>query len=281
VDHIKLFRNDWPTNSNPRRFSGNIHEQVMGSIYAEGGIIEPSNLYVVHAGYDYSPEGQAKKRERDYTILAKDEAENPSGSFPRFNYGMTYLRNGEFDLAIQKLHECIERSTPFESTLRSAYSMLAEAYEGKRDLESTRATLDMGLALTPNDSELLFRSGNLYHRLGDAAAAEKFYLRLFNHRPDGQVGSLDVTVMTYKGRHNYALVLKDLNRFDDAEAQVRIGLANNPTFAPSWHLLGDLFVCRRRFDDARAVLEKLEGISAEYADMLRGQIAEGQRRGVV
>ena len=144
-----------------------------------------------------------------------------------------------------------------------------------------RAALDAGLALAPNDRELLFRSGNLYHHLGDHAAAERFYLRLFNYREDGQIDSLDVTTTTYKGRHNYALVLQDLNRFDDAEAQLRIGLAANPAFAPSWNALGALFVRRRRFEDARSVLEKLEGLSAQLAEALRARIAEGESVRVV
>jgi tetratricopeptide (TPR) repeat protein len=194
---------------------------------------------------------------------------------------MTYLHNGEFDLGIQKLLECIQLSEPQESTLPKAYAMLCGCYLGKRDYHSARAALDTGLALKPNDAELLFRSANLYHDLGDNAAAERFYQRLFNRPPAGQVDSLDITMVTYKGRHNYALALTDMGRFDDAEAQLRTGLASNPAFSPSWHALGDLFVRRRRFDDARGVIEKLEGMDAQRADALRARLAEAMGVSVI
>ena len=281
VDHVKIFRNNWPSRSNPVRFIGRIHEQLMEPIYANGGIIERTNLYVVHAGYDYSDVGQAKKKARDYTILALDESDRPLHPFPRFNYGMTLMHHEEYDLAIQKLRESLDRSSPQDSTIRKVYAMLAHCYQAKGDLESARSALDTGLALTPNDPELLFRAGNLYRHLGDPAAAERFYLRLFNRYDTGAVDSLDVTITTHKGRHNYALALVDMNRFDDAEVQLRAALSGNPSFSPSWHALGDLFIRRRRFDDARGVLQKLEGMDAGLAENLRARFAQAHSTSVI
>ena len=65
VDHVKLFRN-----LPGMRFEGRIHEQILAPLYRLGGTIARTDLYVLHSGYDYSPEGQVKKRTRDLTILA-------------------------------------------------------------------------------------------------------------------------------------------------------------------------------------------------------------------
>lgn len=276
VDHVKLFRNRPSV-----RFEGRIHEQILESIYRSGGVIERTNLYVVHSGYDHSPEGQARKRTRDTTILALDEAERPDHPFPRFNYGMTYFHLKEYDLAITKLKECLERSKPQESTVRKVYAMLTGCYMEKRDLDQARNALDTGLALFPNDPELLFRAGNLYRELGDFAAAENFYLKLFHSRESGHIDSLDVTMTSYKAHHNLALIYQDMNKLAESEQHWRAAVQISPSFAPSWQGLGELFVRLRRFDDARAVLQKLEGLSAEHAQALRQKLALQQVTSVV
>ena len=276
VDHVKLFRKNYPDQNSPIKFLGRLHEQLLEPIYAAGGTVLRTDLYVTHSGYDRSAEGQAKKRNRDTTILALDEAERPDHPFPRFNYGMTYYHWKDYNMAIQKFQECLDRSGPRESTLRKVYAMLSGCYLGIGDLENARRAIDTGLSLTPADPELLFRAGNLRRSLSDPAAAEMFYMRLLNSRESGHIDSLDVTMTTYKLKHNLALTLQDMNRLTEAEAYWRSALADNPTFAPSWHGLGDLFVRQRRFDDARAVVEKLAGMSQIHADALIKSLTAAQ-----
>src|SRR5579862_5046233 len=84
VDHVKLFRN-----LPELRFEGRIHEQILESINRIGGRIQRSPLYVVHSGYDRSPEGQRRKRERDTRLLTLDLADRPNHAFPHFNMGMS------------------------------------------------------------------------------------------------------------------------------------------------------------------------------------------------
>jgi O-antigen biosynthesis protein len=93
VDHVKLFRN------RPEfRFEGHIHEQILDAIGRVGGRVERTDLYVVHSGYDYSPEGQKRKRERDWPLLEKDIAARPEHPFGWFNFGMTAFRLKEYEL---------------------------------------------------------------------------------------------------------------------------------------------------------------------------------------
>ena len=60
VDHVKLFRN-----LPGLRFEGRIHEQILPAIRQAAGEVAWSDVFVVHAGYDHSPEGQNKKIDRD------------------------------------------------------------------------------------------------------------------------------------------------------------------------------------------------------------------------
>src|ERR1700722_3963540 len=176
----------------------------------------------------------------------------------------------------QKAGECLERNKPQESTVRKVYAMLAGCCFEKRDFDGARIAVDTGLELTPNDPELLFRAGNLYRELGDPAAAERFYLRLLHSRESGHIDSLDVTMTTYKAHHNLALIYQDMGRFAEAENHWRAALADNAAFGPSWQGLGELFVRLRRFDDARAIHQKLESLSPEHAEALRGKLGAAQ-----
>ncbi|HQR43258.1 MAG TPA: glycosyltransferase, partial [Gemmatales bacterium] len=84
VDHVKLFRN------HPQlHFEFRMHEQIMMPIRRLGGDIVWTDLFVTHANYDHSPEGQKHKLERDLKLLHLDEAEHPHHTFVLFNLGMT------------------------------------------------------------------------------------------------------------------------------------------------------------------------------------------------
>ena len=84
VDHVKLFRNHADI-----RFEGRIHEQILGSLRSHGEIARLPGAIVMHSGYDTSPEGQQKKRERDEKLLQLDLDERPDHPFVLFNLGMT------------------------------------------------------------------------------------------------------------------------------------------------------------------------------------------------
>ena len=273
VDHVKLFRN-----LPGIRFEGRIHEQILEAIYRTGGTVERSDLYVIHSGYDYSPEGQRLKRERDLRILQLELAERPNHPFVHFNIGMTYHHLRRFPEAIAALERCLELSQPHESTVRKVYAMLANCHLEEGNLPRAKARLEEGLALTPYDPELLFRAGIIYRELGDFAAAERSYLTLLTRREVGHIDSLDVSMTGFKAQHNLALIYQDMGRYAEAEAQWRAALAQHPTFVPSWMGLGDLYLRQRRFDDMQAVASELAKFAPEQATLLRKEMLRAYSR---
>src|SRR5207245_1618726 len=67
VDHVKLFRN-----IQGLQFEGRIHEQILRPLTSRGWQIARCGAVVLHSGYDTSPEGQERKRVRDYHLLELD-----------------------------------------------------------------------------------------------------------------------------------------------------------------------------------------------------------------
>jgi glycosyltransferase involved in cell wall biosynthesis/tetratricopeptide (TPR) repeat protein len=228
VDHVKLFRN-----LPELRFEGRIHEQILEPIHRSGGRVERSDLHVVHSGYDYSPAGQQKKRERDLLLLQKDLDERPGHPFVLFNIGMTAHHLKDWDKAIAALQECLQKTRPRESIVRKAHAMLAGCYLAKGEVAQAVSQIEKGLALFPHDPELLFRAGIIYREAGNLATAERAYVTLLANREVGHIDSLDVTMTGFKAHHNLALIYRDMGRLHEAEARFRAALTDNPEFLPS------------------------------------------------
>ncbi len=235
VDHVKLVRN------RPElRFEGRIHEQILEAIHRASGQVERTDLYVVHAGYDHSPEGQRRKRERDLKLLELDLRERPDHPFVLFNIGMTAFHMKDWPRAEAALQRCLQVSGPRESTLRKVYARLAGARLEQGEVAAAKQWVEQGLALYPHDPELLFRAGVILREAGELPAAEQAYLRLLTAREAGHIDSLDVTMTGFKAHHNLALVYRDMDRLDRAEAHFREAVRDRPNFAPSWHGLREI-----------------------------------------
>lgn len=264
VDHVKLFRN-----LPGLGFEGRIHEQILEPLYRQGGQVERSDLYVVHSGYDYSLEGQAKKRARDLTLLEKDLADRPDHPFVLFNIGMTAFHLKDFDGAREALERCLAVSKPQESMVRKVYAMLAGCRQAQGDVPQAREWVERGLRLFPRDPELLFRAGVVFREAGDLPAAERSYLTLLTAREAGHIDSLDVSITGFKAHHNLALVYQDLGRWEDAGAQWRAAVEKEPGFVPSWVGLGELALRRGDSGAAGAVCDRLEALAPADAERLR------------
>ena len=249
---MKLFRN-----LPELRFEGRIHEQILESINRAGGRVERSGLHVVHSGYDYSPEGQRKKRERDLLHLEKDLHDRPDHPFVLFNIGMTAYHLKEFEKAEAYLTRCLALSSSRESTTRKVYAMLAGCRLEQNDIPGAVTILQKGLDCYPRDPELLFRAGIIYREAGDLAAAEQSLLRLMNDREQGHIDSLDVSMTGFKAHHNLALIYRDMGRFADAECEFRAAVALQPSFTPSWLGIAEVYRTQRRFADVEPILRRI------------------------
>ena len=252
VDHVKLFRN------NPAiRFEGRIHEQILEPLHRTGGKIERTQLHVVHSGYDYSDEGQRRKRERDLRILAQDLAERPNHPFVLFNCGMTHFYMGNHDEAIPHLENALLNSQSTESISRKIYALLAACYLAKDDLELAKQHLEDGLRLFPLDPELNFRAGLIYTRLNNYSAAEMCYLNVINRPETGHIDSLDVSIISYKAPHNLAMLYADQGRLQEAEYQWLSALKSEPNFKPSIEGLILLYARQGRLAEAETMRSRL------------------------
>jgi FkbM family methyltransferase len=270
VDHIKLFRN-----RPDLRFEGRIHEQILPAIRRAGGEVELTNLFVVHSGYDHSPEGQKKKLERDFRLLHLELQERPTHPFTLFNLGMTYADSGAFQKAASFLHRSIEFSGPCESHLRKAYALLVYCYSQLGQKQSASETCQQGLRLFPEDAELRFREAVLLHESGRLQEAAQAYQNVLQKDGGRYFASVDRGIAGFKTRQNLAVVYMDLGDLANAEKQWRLVVEEMPGYRQGWRGLGEVLLHQGKHEDVLSLAAKLQGNKQLRTEgtILKGQLA--------
>lgn len=252
VDHIKLF-----PNRPELRFEHRIHEQILPSIRRLGGQVVFTDIYVVHSGSDHSQAGRNRKLERDFRLLRLDLHERPNHPFVLFNLGMTYTDAQQYNEAAVWLTRCLEVSRPEESHVAKAYALLVTCFDRLNQFEMAWHTCLSGRDLFPHDKELLFRHAMLAHQSNRLSQAVDLYRQVLTEPSTRQFQSMDADLSGHKARHNLALVYEDLGKFDEAEAQWREILSDNPEMVTAQVALSDFLIKQRKFEAAQATIRLL------------------------
>jgi tetratricopeptide (TPR) repeat protein len=274
VDHCKLIRN-----RRDIRFEGRIHEQLLPAIRRAKGEVAWTDIYVVHSGSDHSPAGKQRKLERDLRILNLELTEKPEHPFVLFNLGMTYADVGRHDEAIGFLNRCLAVSKPEESHLRKAYAILVSSLGQRERDEEAWQFCQQGLALYPDDKELLFRCAMLHHHFGRLQQAAETYLRVLDERTKRHFTSIDRGLAGYKSRHNLAVVYTDMGRLDLAEAQWRQIATEVPEYCLGWRGLGENLLRQGKLADLEQLCQQLAqsgGLLHRESHVLRGRLAQAR-----
>lgn len=252
VDHCKLFRN-----RPDLRFEGRIHEQVLAAINRAGGDVLFTDLYVVHAGADHTPEGRRRKLGRDLRLLRLERRDRPDHTFVHFNLGMTYADAGKHAKAVAALVRSRELAQPHESHVRKVYALLVASHRelGQR-AEAWQACRE-GLFWFPKDPELLFREGLLAHEDGRLREAELAYLGALANDDAVHFGSIDRGIVGFKARQNLAAVYADMGEPGRAGEQWRAIATEAPGYRAGWQGLVDNLIAQGKLDDAQNIAARL------------------------
>lgn len=271
VDHLKLLRN-----RPGLRWTGRIHEQILLSVRACCGEYTRLDAIVLHSGYDTTPEGQARKRERDAELLQKMYEDDPNSPYTLFCLGMTDHHNGLHATAVEWMRRSIQNSSPQDSTVRKAYSLMAESLRALGRGNEAQQTMEEGLAVTPGDPELLFNLGRLHMDRGEYAAARRHYHAVLKADIRNHLSSIDMGILGYKTYFNLAKVELALGDYPAARELLLRSLAEQPQEVSAAAELfehavtaGDLQTAKRAADAmARAASHTQEAVA------MRARLAE-------
>jgi glycosyltransferase involved in cell wall biosynthesis len=266
IDQIRLFRN------RPNlRWKYRIHEHIAldGLNYA----LRRADVNILHVGYQDAAVGP--KRERNLQLLKLEDAERPNDPYILLNLGLTCHGMGLLQEALQYYRRSLQYARA-DQDMRKLYAMLAKV---NRELGQPAEALRIcreGRTRYSEDPELLTQEAWVLYLLGDNQGTENRLLQLLQEpsQPDGSIEfGADPGLRGYLTRHNLAVLYKSQNRFAEAEAQWRAGLAEQPNMTDAWLGLGELYQAQGRWQDMEEVLIQLEAMphAQVQAAVLRSQ----------
>ena len=182
-------------------------------------------------------QGMGNSKNEKYKIIMEAIRMSPKEPMYRVGLGDAYFKGGEFSKAEKMYLSAIKVDPEYPVT----YRMLGRLYMQKSQWED--ATRYLGIAL---DQPNVVNPVQLYnwlayseYRKGDLTKAEKAWLR-----------ALDITDSD-KIRLNLALIYKEGNRLDLAQASLIKALEMNPKLPSAHFALGEIYYQRNKFRKAK------------------------------
>jgi glycosyltransferase involved in cell wall biosynthesis/predicted Zn-dependent protease len=274
VDQVRLFRR-----LPDALWSYRVHEQILSALRRTGVDLRRSDVVIHHAGHEDAAL-RRRRLDRDLRLLLLENQERPDDPFTLFNLGALYDEIDRPAEALPLLERSLQRSRPRDSIVPKLHVLIARCH---RRLRQSREALDAcrsGQKQCPGDVELLFLEALLQRELGDAKGAEATWLRLLSGSEPAGFANVDDGLRGYKARHNLAVIYEETGRAAEAEAQWRAAVAENPSFAPGWLRLGDLYLKQCRWDDLEAAAKGVANCPGGdvKADAMRARGLEARRR---
>ncbi len=255
-DHVRLFRNLPGVTWEYR-----IHEQVRPSMERLHYAIRPSDVEILHVGYE-NPALNRNKCERNLRLLRLEEANRPDDPFVLFNLGCTLHWIDQPAEAQTYYRRCLALARAYQpGYMHKLYAMLTKSCRQLGQTAEAIAVCREGRTLYPEDAELLTQEAWLLYLLGDYAGVETRLLYLLEPpaKPvsESHYGE-DLGLRGHLTRHNLAVLYRDQQRFAEAEAQWRDALAEQPEFTDARLGLGELYLGQQRWQEMADVLTQLQ-----------------------
>ncbi|MGO9921070.1 MAG: glycosyltransferase [Isosphaeraceae bacterium] len=222
VDHIRLF----PLREDVR-WTYRVHEQILPSLRRANVPVKWTDVTVRHSGYT-DRALRATKLDRDAKILREELAERPNDPFVLFNLGAIAIERQDWRQALECLRHSRAGSAPTDSITRKLYALIARAHQMLGEARQAIAACAEGLAIDPDDAELMFREAVVRRHMGDRDGAERCWRRILTLKRPKQFASVDQGIYGHLTRRNLAALAKERGDHHEAASLWRAVLAECP-----------------------------------------------------
>ena len=219
VDHIRLF----PLRQDVR-WTYRVHEQILPALRRANISVRWSDVVVRHTGYT-DPALRARKLVRDEAILRAELAERPDDPFVLFNLGSIAIERQDWRPAIPLLRKSLAGSATSDSITRKLFALIARCHQMLGDSAAALQTCAQGLALDPDDAELLFRRAVVHRHRGETTEAESCWRRILTLRRPEAFCSVDQGIYGHLTRRNLAALATERGEHEEA---VRLCAPSSP-----------------------------------------------------
>jgi glycosyltransferase involved in cell wall biosynthesis/GT2 family glycosyltransferase len=203
VDHVRLF----PMRENVR-WSYRVHEQILPALRRAEVPVRWTDVTVRHTGY-VDRALRARKLDRDAKILGEELAERPNDPFVLFNLGAIAVERQDWRHALDYLRHSLSGSAPTDSITRKLYALIARAHQMVGEPSQAIAACAQGLAIDPDDAELMFREAVVRRHTRDTEGAERCWRRILTLKRPDQFASVDQGIYGHLTRRNLAALARE------------------------------------------------------------------------
>ncbi len=222
VDHVRLF----PLRPEVR-WTYRVHEQILPALRRANVAVRWNDVTVRHTGYT-DRALRARTLDRDGKILRQELAERADDPFVLFNLGSIAIERQDWRQALEHLRHGLARSAPTDSITRKLYALIARSHQMLGEPQQALAACAAGLAVDPDDAELLFREAVVRRQTGDNNGAERCWRRILPIKRPEQFASVDQGIYGHLTRRNLAALAKERGDHDEAATLWRAVLAECP-----------------------------------------------------
>lgn len=230
-------------------YSGKLHEHL-NTLDSECGYCgEDSDIIIHHLGYLPEIINDREKKKRNFNIMLKELADNPSG-FSYFNMGISYMNDGQYDKAL----EMFEKSFPMsknKSYVKRLLVGMAECLHMMNRTEEGISILIKYINVFNRYLDMHYALGRLYLDLGYLKDAEYEFIKCLNTTPEKENTTM-VGVGSYLANYQLALTYEKMGKSGEAFEEVFKAVNGNRQYTPA------LALYLRLMKRTRAPLEEMQ-----------------------
>ena len=262
---LRLFKND------PRiRFSGIIHEQVLGSIQKLGLRIQNTPIEFLHLGYTHDKDSLRSKQLRNLRLLDKAIRDDPESSYNLYQRAKTYLSLDDHAKAEEDIQKALKYAEPKGTVKVGALNYGAVIAFRRQEYEKAIKRARKSLEIIPDQKFANFILGETYfHSKNNRKALEHYRsMQMVNDEKStfaqltGDYHLPDQHLYFRLGRSNVAL-----KNYDKARKYFEKGLAIDPDDIGCLVGMSNIYFISKNLFKSKELLEKAHSLAPQRKDV--------------
>ena len=252
---IRIFRNHEDI-----YYVGPIHETLKMS-----GEAVPTDIKILHHGYNFAEEDLKRKRKRNAEILYESLQADPDNITTLFYLSMMHIGNQEFDLSEGFARRVLEKLNADDLKNQHFYLMtlknLALINIEKQTYETARAYCQQAIKINNNYLEPVYFLGLSYFREGDYQKSKQYFESFLNkyketnQTPVFNLFAHSADAYLFQNYHWLGKIYRKEKNYPKAQKMMLSAVKVNPTF---WIGYADLGYLNMEFGDMEKAAEHLE-----------------------
>lgn len=251
-------------NRSEYRYSEVTNEQIIDKVRSRNPNIGFSNIRINHYSYFNENMGDDEKAGRNSNLLLEEVEKKPEDPFLRFNLGVEYVKNKEYESALDQYKEAFANISGLDlayapKLVRNIAICLKELGRNREAIKVLSDAKDT----YPNYTDLFYIEGLTYMAEKDFIAAAESFMKCLEMGPASSVYASQPGVGGYLAAYMLARAYLSIGNEKEVVASYKKALEYNPAYCSALLELGLMLVNREDPDELKRFLESLVDLSSE------------------